>query len=123
MGLISWIKDRYYNHILDNADRAFQSGDIVTAEEEFQKILDKLPDAAAHLATMYESEGKSKGEEPKFLKKIKELRPIDVYSSKEIAKTISKLEEHINKKADSLFTSRDYIKASAYLASIESDYT
>ena len=122
MGLISWVKNHYYNHILDNADRAFQNGDIVTAEEEYQKILDKLPDAAAHLATMYESEGKSKGEEPKFLKKIKELHPIDVYSFKEIAKTISKLEEHINKKAESLFASRDYIKASAYLASIESDY-
>ena len=122
MGLISWVKNQYYNHILDNADRAFQNGDIVTAEKEYQKILDKLPDAAAHLAAMYESEGKSKGEEPKFLKKIKELHPIDVYSFKEIAKTISKLEEHINKKAESLFASRDYIKASAYLASIESDY-
>lgn len=46
MGLISWVKNQYYNHILDNADRAFQNGDIVTAEEEYQKILDKLPDAA-----------------------------------------------------------------------------
>lgn len=122
MGLISWVKSHYYNHILDNADSAFQNGDIVTAEEEYQKILDKLPDAAAHLAALYESVGKSKGEEPKFLKKIKELHPIDVYSFKEIVKTISKLEEHINKKAESLFASRDYIKASAYLASIESDY-
>lgn len=122
MGLISWIKNHYYNHILDNADSAFQSGDIVTAEEEYQKILDKLPDAAAHLAAMYEFEGKNKGEEPKFLQKIKELHPMDVYSFKEIAKTISKLEEHINKKADILFASRDYIKASAYLSSIESEY-
>ena len=51
MGLISWVKNHYYNHILDNADRAFQNGDIVTAEEEYQKILDKLPDAAAHLGS------------------------------------------------------------------------
>lgn len=63
MGLISWIKDIYYNNKLDKADCKYLAGDIYEAESIYLDILYTQPDAAEHLAKMYFEVGKSnKGE-------------------------------------------------------------
>ena len=39
MGLITWIKDKYYNHILNSADELYASNDISIAEQIYMDIL------------------------------------------------------------------------------------
>ena len=73
MGLISWIKDTYYNHKLDNADSAYHSNDISEAERIYLEILDKNPDAAEHLAKMYYEVALSRKDELLYLSSLKSL--------------------------------------------------
>ena len=121
MGLISWIKDSYYNHKLDNADSAYQAKDIVAAERIYQEILDKQPAAAEHLAKMYYEVGKSRNDELSYLTKLKTLLSNASFGKDKVSSYLSQLILHIEKTADELFKNRDYNRAYKYLKAINLD--
>ena len=121
MGLISWIKDTYYNHKLDNADSAYQAKDIVGAERIYQEILDKQPEAAEHLAKMYYEVGKSRNDELSYLAKLKNLLSTTCFGKDEVTSYLNQLVLYIEKVAEQLFKDRDYNKAYKYLKAIDLD--
>ena len=121
MGLISWIKDTYYNHKLDNADSAYQATDISEAERIYQEILDKQPEAAEHLAKMYYEVGKSHNDELSYLSKLKSLLSNTTFGKEQVSTYLNQLVSHIEKVADQLFKNQDYNKAYKYLKAIDLD--
>lgn len=121
MGLISWIKDTYYNHKLDNADSAYQAKDISEAERIYQEILDKQPEAAEHLAKMYYEVGKSHSDELSYLSKLKSLLSNTTFGKDQVSTYLNQLVFHIEKVADQLFKNQDYNKAYRYLKAIGLD--
>ena len=121
MGLISWIKDTYYNHKLDNADSAYQAKDISEAERIYQEILDKQPEAAEHLAKMYYEVGKSHNDELSYLSKLKSLLSNTTFGKDQVSTYLNQLVSHIEKVADQLFKNEDYNKAYKYLKAIDLD--
>lgn len=121
MGLISWIKDTYYNHKLDNADSAYQAKDIVGAERIYQEILDKQPEAAEHLAKMYYEVGKSRNDELAYLAKLKSLFSNPTLEKGVISSYLNQLVLHIERTAELLFKECDYNKAYKYLKAIDLD--
>ena len=74
MGLISWIKGKYYDGRLDKADRLVSENNLDKAEEIFRSLLGKQDLAIVHLANMFVSH--SQGVEGKLsaLKNIVELQ-------------------------------------------------
>lgn len=74
MGLISWIKGKYYDGQLDKADRLVSENNLDEAEEIFRSLLGKQDLAIVHLANMFVSH--SQGVEGKLsaLKNIVELQ-------------------------------------------------
>lgn len=121
MGLISWIKDTYYNHKLDNADSAYQAKYISEAERIYQEILDKHPEAAEHLAKMYYEVGKSHSDELSYLSKLKSLLSNTTFGKEQVSTYLNQLVSHIEKVADQLFKNQDYNKAYKYLKAIDLD--
>ena len=121
MGLISWLKDTYYNHKLDNADSAYQAKDISEAERIYQEILDKQPEAAEHLAKMYYEVGKSHNDELSYLSKLKSLLSNTTFGKDQVSTYLNQLVSHIEKVADQLFKNQDYNKAYKYLKAIDLD--
>lgn len=121
MGLISWIKDTYYNHKLDNADSAYQANDIVEAERIYQEILDKQPEAAEHLAKMYYEVGLTSNDKLSYLAKLKSLFSNPTLEKGVISSYLNQLVLHIERTAEQLFNECDYNKAYKYLKAIELD--
>ena len=121
MGFISWIKDTYYNHKLDNADSAYQAKDISVAEGIYLEILEKQPEAAEHLARMYYEVGKSYKDELTYLTKLKSLLSNTSFGKDQVSSYLNQLILHIEKEADQLFSKHDYNKAYKYLKSIDLD--
>jgi hypothetical protein len=74
MGLISWIKGKYYDSRLDKADRLISENNLDKAEEILRSLLGKQDLAIVHLANMFVSH--SQGVEGKLsaLKNIVELQ-------------------------------------------------
>lgn len=121
MGLISWIKDTYYNHKLDNADSAYHSNEIPEAERIYLEILDKHPDAAEHLAKMYFEVAKARKDELLYLSSLKSLLSKTSMGKEEVMIYLKRLVTDIEKAADQYFNNRNYTKASNYLKAIELD--
>lgn len=100
MGLVSWIKDTYYNHKLDNADAAYRVKDISGAERIYKEILNNQPDAAEHLAKMYCEVGKSSKkngvkEKLVYFNKLGLLHAETSFGKKQVASYLTQLVSHI----------------------------
>lgn len=121
MGLISWIKDIYYNNKLDKADCKYLAGDIYEAESIYLDILYTQPDAAEHLAKMYFEVGKSNKDELTYLGKLRSLLSDTSFAKKEVSSYLVRLVLHIERTADALFCNHDYPKAYKYLTAIKVD--
>ncbi|MBV3670099.1 MULTISPECIES: hypothetical protein [unclassified Bacteroides] len=55
MGLVSWIKDKYYNHKFQKAKEILREGKSEQAIEIFKEILNYHPDAPSELLSIYHS--------------------------------------------------------------------
>ena len=55
MGLISWIKGKYYDSRLDKADRLVSENSLNQAEEIYRSLLGNQDLAIVHLADMFVS--------------------------------------------------------------------
>lgn len=56
MGIISWVKHKFYNEKLKKAKSSFEEGDVKQAIEILKKILDCHPDAPSTLLSIYHSD-------------------------------------------------------------------
>lgn len=121
MGLITWIKDKYYNHILNSADELYKSGDISEAEQIYMDILDKQQDAAEHLAKMYCEIAVSGKNELVNLSKIKNLLSRAPFGKNVLIPYHTRMVRHIEATADNDFKNKKYARASRFLKAIEID--
>ena len=106
MGLITWIKDKYYNHILNSADELYASDDISRAEQIYMDILGKQPDAAEHLAKMYCEIAESGKDELKNLSKIKDLLARVPFGKNDLIPYHTRVVRHIEATADNDFKNK-----------------
>ena len=94
MGLISWIKDKYYDSRLDKADRLVSEGNLDEAEEIYRSLLGNQDLAIVHLADMFVSH--SQGVEGK-LKALKDIVDLQGYSNEQNRQDYeSCLNAHVN---------------------------
>ena len=70
MGLISWIKDKYYDSQLNKADTLVLENDLNRAEEIYRSLLGKQDQAVVNLANMFATHANSVEERLKALKNI-----------------------------------------------------
>lgn len=80
MGLISWIKGKYYDSRLDKADRLVSENSLDQAEEIYRSLLGNQDLAIVHLADMFVSH--SQGVEGK-LKALKDIVVLQGYSNEQ----------------------------------------
>ena len=80
MGLISWIKGKYYDSRLDKADRLVSGNSLEQAEEIYRSLLGNQELAIVHLADMFVSH--SQGVEGK-LKALKDIVDLQDYSNEQ----------------------------------------
>ena len=85
MGLISWIKGKYYDSRLDKADRLVSENSLDQAEEIYRSLLGNQDLAIVHLADMFVSH--SQGVEGK-LRPLKTLSFYKVTQMSRIGKTM-----------------------------------
>ena len=121
MGLITWIKDKYYNHILNSADELYASNDISRAEQIYMDILGKQPDAAEHLAKMYCEITESGKDELKNLSKIKDLLARVPFGKNDLIPYHTRVVRLIEATADNDFKNKKYARASRFQKAIELD--
>ena len=80
MGLISWIKGKYYDSCLKKADRQVAENNLNRAEGIYRSLLGKQDFAIVHLADMLVSH--SQDVESKLLA-LKSIAELDVYSNEQ----------------------------------------
>lgn len=119
MGLISYIKERYYNYKLDKADQLMSDNRSSEAEQIYVDLLDKQPLAATRLADYYFSLAKKadvKDIQALFKKIIGlEEEAKDVYDSSSYNVSLKEITNYILKRAESLFSSGSFENSCALL--------
>lgn len=119
MGLISWIKSKYYDHKLNNADSQLAKGNIEKAEEIFRSILGKQNDAVIHLANLYVVNSESKELKIRRLHDIEDLKEfVDEFNSSDYQKELNSHVSNIYHLAQQVFNSKDYSGAVSLFNSI-----
>ena len=94
MGLISWIKGKYYDSRLDKADRLVSENSLDQAEEIYRSLLGNQDLAIVHLADMFVSH--SQGVEGK-LKALKEIIDLQGFTNEQNRKDYERcLTTHLN---------------------------
>lgn len=112
MGLISYIKEHYYNRKLNKADRLLGEGDALEAEQIYNDILDKQPLAASRLTEYYYSVAQ-KSNVNKMIDLLKNAIDIEkkascVYDVYEYNRSLAKFTDFIVTKAKSLFANGSF---------------
>lgn len=119
MGLISWIKSKYYDHKLHSADSQLADGNIEKAEEIYRSILGKQDDAVIHLAKLYVNNSGSKELKIKRLREIEELKDfVNESHSSDYQKELKNHVSNIYILAQQVFNSKDYSGAVSLTESI-----
>lgn len=119
MGLISWIKSKYYDHKLNSADNQLAKGNIEKAEDIFRALLGKQHDAVIHLAKLYVTNSNSKELKIKRLRQIEDLKEfVDGLHSSDYQKELNSHVSNIYQLAQQVFNSKDYSGAVSLIDSI-----
>lgn len=119
MGLISWIKEKYYNNRLEKADKLVLKQDFQKAENIYRKLFDKQPLAVAHLANRYVIYSHDVEEKLRALRAIDELREFTDSENVELYEI--ELNNHISNisnLAAQRFSNRQYHEAVLLIDSI-----
>lgn len=122
MGLVSYLKDLYYNSRLNKASNLLTEGRSSEAEQILTSILDKHPMAVAKLAEYYYSLSKS-ADVAKIVSLFEKILSLEskggkIYDAKAYNGVLSKLVNDILSKAQMYFASSSYADCSALLSSI-----
>lgn len=122
MGLISYIKNLYYDNRLKKADKMLAEGLSSEAENIYISILDKQPLAAVKLASFYYTLSQSANVEnivSLFAKVIEiESKAGQVYDVKAYNEVLNKFSNEIINKAKENFKASSYVTCSLLLAAI-----
>lgn len=97
MGLIGWIKNKYYDSRLKKADEFVQKKQFVEAEEIYRKLFGKQPMAVVHLANRYVLYSEGVDEKLSSLRSIEELRE---YTNEE---NLSLYEKELNSHVENIY--------------------
>lgn len=73
MGLIGWIRNRYYRSRLAKADRLVSKKHLSSAEIIYRKLLGRIDDALPHLAQMYSLNAVGAEQNISALQKLEQL--------------------------------------------------
>lgn len=123
MGLVSYLKDLYYNSRLDKAISLLQERKYLEAEQILLSLLDKHPMAVATLAGYYYSSMKSADviTTVSLIKKIVSLenKGDSLYDAKAYGDVVKKLVNDVICKAKGLFASSYYLDCSTLLSTIK----
>ena len=93
MGLISWIKNKYYNYQLSKADKLVDKENLIEAKSIYTKILGKQDDAMVHLAKMLTDHADTVQKQIEFLKEITDLSQYETNENK--VEYTSELDRHV----------------------------
>lgn len=119
MGLVSWIKTKYYDHKLKQADKSVINRDFSRAQQIYESLLGKQPLAYAHLAKMLVNNASSVSEKLDVLRRLLEFN--QNVSEESIADFKSTMDKHIwsiEKLAEQCFSAENYKDAVDLIVSI-----
>lgn len=120
MGLISWIKTKYYNHKLSQADKYVENRDFSQATLIYESLLGKQPLADAHFARMLVDNASSVSEKLDVLNRLLELRQnVSEESKSDFNSTLNKHVSSIETLASRCFSSENYKDAVDLIVSIK----
>ena len=119
MGLISWIKTKYYNLKLSQADKYAANRDFAQAQLIYESLLGKQPLADAHLAKMLVDNASSVSEKLDVLRQLLELlQTVSEESNVDFSSTLNKHVSSIESLASSCFSAENYKDAVDLIVSI-----
>lgn len=120
MGLISWIKEKYYDARLDKADSLVLYNNLEEAEEIYRSLLGKQNSAVVHLSKMYSSHSQGVEGNLSALKYIAELQEYcNGENKQDYEKCLKDQINHVEIYADGRFKCRDYHKAVLLIDAIQ----
>ena len=124
MGLVSYIKDFFYNKRLEKAENLLIKGNTVKAEQIFYSLLDKHPLSAAKLADYYMSlaQQANNAEAIKLFDKTVEIEKKggSVYDVKSYDEVLIRFGNSIFQRARTSFESESYLDSFSLLKSLNS---
>ena len=122
MGLVSYLKDLYYNSRLNKASKLLSEGRSSEAEQILITILDKHPMAVSNLAEYYYSLSKSTdvGKVVSLFEKTISLEDKggQIYDAKAYNSVLTKFVNDILSKSKGFYASSSFVECSALLSSI-----
>ena len=122
MGLVSYLKDLYYNSRLNKASKLLSEGRSTEAEQILISILDKHPMAVSNLAEFYYSLSKSAdvGKVVSLFEKTISLegKGGQIYDAKAYNRVLTKFVNDILSKSKGFYESSSFVECSALLSSI-----
>lgn len=112
MGLISWIKDKYYDSQLNKADELVLGKELEKAEDIYRNLLGKQEQAVVNLANMLATHSNSVEEKLKALKDILDLREYtDEFNEADYKKELDSHVSNMEKFAVAQFNGEHYHEA------------
>lgn len=120
MGLFSWIKNKYYDFRLSQADKSVDNREFDKAQLTYESLLGKQPYANVHLAKMLVANTNSVNDKLNVLKRLLELRQYSTEESNNDYESV--LNSYVNtmeSAASAGFSSKRYGDAVELLSSIE----
>lgn len=120
MGIISWVKTKYYNHKLRQADKLATNRDFSRALKIYESLLGKQPLAYAHLAKMLVDNASSVSEKLDVLSRLVQLRnEVNEESSLGFNSTLESFVTSIESLAVQCFSAGNYKHAVDLIVSIK----
>lgn len=122
MGLVSYLKDLYYNSRVNKASKLLSEGRSSEAEKILISILDKHPMAVANLAEFYYTLSKS-ADVVKVVSLFEKVISLEgkgahIYDAKAYNRVLTKFVNDILSKSKEFFNSSSFSECSALLSSI-----
>lgn len=119
MGLISWIKNKYYDYKLGQADKLAQGSDYIGAKLIYESLLGKQPVADVHLAKMLVDTASEPSTKIETLRRLQVLWEYSTDVSKdEFESILNGLISGMESSASSCFSSKRYNDAVNLLEAI-----
>ena len=119
MGLISWIKNSYYDHRLNKADECVANKDFSKAEAIYRELLGKQPQSVVHLAKMLVANTTDVSSKLNKLKELESLRQFMTNENRSgFYNYFQQLIDSMDRLADIQFAQKNYAKSVSLLAAI-----
>lgn len=120
MGLFSWIKNKYYDFRLSQADKSVDNREFDKAQLTYESLLGKQPYANVHLAKMLVANANSVNDKLNVLKRLLELRQYSTEeSNNDYESVLNSYVKTMESAASAGFSSKRYGDAVELLSAIK----